>query len=132
MPRNLKLVIHPAIETERLAALCAAAPELEIVNTGDVAQARVAIEDADAFFGMRVLPVDPRRTDRPPLTLPSPPGGEGKGEGVVAELWRPNELHRLLSASDFVVIAAQHTPHTEKLFRREQFRQMKSTAYLIN
>src|SRR5207248_10561122 len=83
-------------------------------------------------FGMRVVAVDPRYNDQPPLTPPSPLGGEGKGEGVVAELWKPDELHRLLSASDFVVIAAPHTPRTEKLFRREQFRQMKPTAYLIN
>ena len=41
-------------------------------------------------------------------------------------------MHRLLSASDFVVIAAPHTPRTQKMFRREQFRQMKPTAYLIN
>src|SRR5205807_7501376 len=79
-------------------------------------------------FGMRIVAADPRRTDRPPLPLPSPPGGEGKGEGVVAELWRPEELHRLLRVSDFVVIAAPHTPRTEKLFRRAQFRQMKPTA----
>ena len=51
MPKKLKLLIHPAIEAERLAALRAAATELEIVNAGDAAQARAAIEDADAFFG---------------------------------------------------------------------------------
>ena len=51
MPKKLKLLIHPAIEAERLAALRAAAPKLEIVNADDVAQARAAIEDADAFFG---------------------------------------------------------------------------------
>ncbi|MBI1918806.1 MAG: D-2-hydroxyacid dehydrogenase [Planctomycetes bacterium] len=262
MPKHLKLLIHPAIEAERLGAVRAAAPGLEILNAGDVAQARAAIEDADAFFGkltpdllaaarrlrwvqsptaslehylfpalvehpcvltnmrglfsdviadhvlgfvlmfarnfqhyflhqlahhwepmggeaarvgfatgpgvvtaidrahlhladatlgviglgaigsevarrarafgMRIVAVDPRRSDRPPLTLPSPPGGEGKGEGIVAELWKPDELQRLLSASDFVVIAAPHTPRTEKWFRREQFQQMKPTAYLIN
>jgi phosphoglycerate dehydrogenase-like enzyme len=68
-------------------------------------------------FGLRVVAVDPRRTDRP--------------EGV-AELWRPERLPDLLAQSDFVVIAAPHTPQTEKLFRRQQFRQMKPTAYLIN
>src|SRR5262249_29605287 len=30
------------------------------------------------------------------------------------------------------VICAPHTPQTEKMFRREQFRQMKRSAYLIN
>ena len=68
-------------------------------------------------FGMTVLAVDPVQTQPP--------------EGVKA-LWKPDRLPDLLAASDFVVIAAPHTPETEKLFRREQFRQMKSTAYLIN
>jgi phosphoglycerate dehydrogenase-like enzyme len=31
-----------------------------------------------------------------------------------------------------VVIAAPHTPRTEKLFRRAQFAKMKRSAYLIN
>ena len=38
----------------------------------------------------------------------------------------------MLGESDFVVIAAPHTPETEKIFRRPQFRQMKPSAYLIN
>lgn len=68
-------------------------------------------------FGMRVLAVDPVQTRAP--------------EGVAA-LWKPDRLHELLGASDFVVIAAPHTPETVRLFRRERFRQMKRTAYLIN
>jgi phosphoglycerate dehydrogenase-like enzyme len=68
-------------------------------------------------FGMRVLAVDPLRTAAPP--------------GVEA-LWPVERLPDLLAASDFVVIAAPHTPQTEKMFRREQFRQMKRSAYLIN
>src|SRR5204863_9490966 len=38
-------------EAERLAAVRAVAPGLEVVNAGDAAQARAAIEEADAFFG---------------------------------------------------------------------------------
>jgi phosphoglycerate dehydrogenase-like enzyme len=68
-------------------------------------------------FGMRVLAVDPVRTEAP--------------AGVEA-LWPVDRLPDLLGASDFVVIAAPHTPATSKLFRREQFRQMRRTAYLIN
>jgi phosphoglycerate dehydrogenase-like enzyme len=68
-------------------------------------------------FGMRVLAVDPVRTEAPP---------------GVESLWRPERLPELLGESDFVVIAAPHTPETEKLFRRPQFRQMKPRAYLIN
>ncbi len=70
-----------------------------------------------AAFGMRVVAVDPKPTDRPP---------------EVAALWPVDELPQLLAESDFVVIAAPHTPHTAGLFRRPQFQQMKRDAYLIN
>ena len=50
----------------------------------------------------------------------------------MAALWRLDRLTELLGASDFVVIAAPHTPETVKLFGRAQFRQMKPSAYLIN
>jgi phosphoglycerate dehydrogenase-like enzyme len=68
-------------------------------------------------FGMRVVAVDPAQTAAPP---------------GVAALWRLDRLPNLLRESDFVVIAAPHTPETVKLFRRAQFRQMKQSAYLIN
>lgn len=68
-------------------------------------------------FGMDVLAVDP----------------QWEGDPAPARvLWPPHQLPALLAASDFVVIAAPHTPTTEKLFRRQQFRQMRRTAYLIN
>ena len=68
-------------------------------------------------FGMRVLAVDPLQQQAP--------------DGVEA-LWKPDRLSELLSASDFVVVAAPHTPETEKLFRRSLFQQMKPEAYFIN
>jgi phosphoglycerate dehydrogenase-like enzyme len=68
-------------------------------------------------FGMRVIAVDPVQTAAP---------------AGVAALWRLDRLPDLLGESDFVVIAAPHTPETVKLFRRPQFQQMKPTAYLIN
>ncbi|MBI3696028.1 MAG: D-2-hydroxyacid dehydrogenase, partial [Acidobacteria bacterium] len=61
-------------------------------------------------FGMTVVAVDPMQ----------------------AEAWPLERLPELLGASDFVVIAAPHTPQTVKMFRRPQFQQMKRTAYLIN
>jgi phosphoglycerate dehydrogenase-like enzyme len=67
-------------------------------------------------FGMRVLAVDPVATQAP--------------AGVT--LWAPDRLPDLLGASDFVVIAAPHTPETVKLIGRRQLRQMKRTAYLVN
>jgi phosphoglycerate dehydrogenase-like enzyme len=68
-------------------------------------------------FDMRVLAVDPVQTDVPP---------------GVAALWPVERLPDLLAASDFVVLAAPHTPKTVKMFRRPQFQQMKRSAYLIN
>ncbi len=63
-------------------------------------------------FGMTVVAVDPVQ----------------RGEGV----WPVEELPRLLGASDFVVIAAPHTPRTERLFGRAMIRQMKRSAVLVN
>jgi phosphoglycerate dehydrogenase-like enzyme len=68
-------------------------------------------------FGMRVVAVDP-------VQAQAPPG--------VAALWKPERLPALLAESDFVVVAAPHTPQTEKMFRRPQFQQMKRSAYFIN
>jgi phosphoglycerate dehydrogenase-like enzyme len=67
-------------------------------------------------FGMRVLAADPRADAAP--------------AGVT--LWRPDRLADLIGQSDFVVIAAPHTPETFKLMNRERLRLMKRTAYLIN
>jgi phosphoglycerate dehydrogenase-like enzyme len=87
---------------------------LGIVGLGHIGS---EIARRGAAFGMRVLAVDPIRTEVP--------------EGVDA-LWQPEQLPDLLAESDFVTIAAPHTPETAKLFRREQFQQMKTGAYLIN
>lgn len=70
-----------------------------------------------AAFGMRVVAVDPRPVNRPP---------------EVAALWPVEELSRLLGESEYVVIAAPHTPQSAGMFRREQLRQMRRDAYLIN
>ncbi len=59
-----------------------------------------------AAFGMRVLGYDP------------------KSPGVALEV--------LLAESDYVVIAAPHTPSTAGLFDRATIRRMKPTAVLIN
>jgi phosphoglycerate dehydrogenase-like enzyme len=50
----------------------------------------------------------------------------------VAALWPVEELPQLLGQSEYVVIAAPHTPRSAGMFRREQFRQMRRDAYLIN
>ena len=68
-------------------------------------------------FNMRVIAVDPARREAP---------------AGVAALWPVERLPELLAQSDYVVIAAPHTPQTAKMFRRPQFQQMKRDAFLIN
>lgn len=52
--------------------------------------------------------------------------------GAIGEVWPLARLDDLLRSSDFVVIAAPHTPQTERMFRRPQLQQMRRTAYLVN
>jgi phosphoglycerate dehydrogenase-like enzyme len=101
--------VHPSDR----AAIALADCTLGIVGLGGVGAATAPRARA---FDMRVLAVDPR--------VPAAP------EGV--ELFRPERLQEVLGQSDFVVIAAPHTPETYKLFNRARLRQMKRGAYLIN
>ena len=68
-------------------------------------------------FGMRFLAVDPVCRSVP---------------NVLDDVWPTDRLSNLLVESDYVVIAAPHTPATFKLFRTAQFEQMKRSAVLIN
>lgn len=70
-----------------------------------------------AAFGVRVLAVDPRRSDKPQH---------------VAELHQPQALHALLPQADFVILTVPHTPATEGYFDRTKFQLMKSDAFFIN
>jgi phosphoglycerate dehydrogenase-like enzyme len=68
-------------------------------------------------FGVRVLAVDARRTERPEQ---------------VAELHPPEGLDRLLPQADFVILTVPHTPATEGFFNSTKFRLMKRSAFFIN
>lgn len=83
-------------------------------------------------FGMRVVAVDPMAVDPVAVDPMAADSSAARKLDGVAAVWTPEKLNELLAASDFVVIAAPHTPRTEKMFRREQFRQMRRDAYLIN
>jgi phosphoglycerate dehydrogenase-like enzyme len=67
-------------------------------------------------LGMQVVAVDPSVASVPDI----------------CDVWPVSRLGDLLEASDFVVIAAPHTPETYKLFRRREFERMRRSAYLIN
>ncbi len=68
-------------------------------------------------FGVRVLAVDARRTEKPEQ---------------VAELHPPEGLDRLLPQADFVILTVPHTPATEGFFNTTKFRLMKRSAFFIN
>ncbi len=68
-------------------------------------------------FGIKVIGVDARRTDKP--------------EGV-DELYPASALDAQLPRADFVVMTIPHTPQTEGLMNRERIRRMKREAFLIN
>ncbi|MEZ5398364.1 MAG: D-2-hydroxyacid dehydrogenase [Bryobacteraceae bacterium] len=61
-------------------------------------------------FGMRVAAVDPMNPDA----------------------WPMERLPELLAHSTFVVVAAPHTPRTERMFRTPLFAKMQPSSYLIN
>ncbi|MEX2188268.1 MAG: D-2-hydroxyacid dehydrogenase [Pirellulales bacterium] len=101
---------HPGNRSHRRLADCS----LGVVGLGHIG---VEIARRGIACGMRVVAVDPRQTVAP--------------EGVEA-LWPPERLDDLLGESDFVVIAAPHTPATEKLFYRSRFEAMRRSAVLVN
>ena len=68
-------------------------------------------------FSMRVVAVDPLVKQSP---LP------------IDALWELDGLPQLLEQSDFVVVAAPHTPETAQMFRAAQFAQMRRSAWFIN
>ncbi|MDA0833551.1 MAG: D-2-hydroxyacid dehydrogenase [Planctomycetota bacterium] len=87
---------------------------LGIVGVGEIG---AEIARRAKAFGLNLIGIDPVRR-----TLP----------GIIDDIGDVSQLPELLAASDYVVIAAPHTPETFKMFRRKQFEQMRSTAYLIN
>ena len=70
-----------------------------------------------AAFGMTIRGVDP---------YPAPI------EGIAAEIQSLDELDHLLGTSDYVVVAAPHTPKTVKLINAPTLARMKRDAVLIN
>lgn len=70
-----------------------------------------------AACGMQVMGVDPRTPNVP---------------GALASVWPLERFDELLAKSDFVVVAAPHTPQSEKMIRLPQLERMKPSACLIN
>jgi phosphoglycerate dehydrogenase-like enzyme len=70
-----------------------------------------------AAFGMTIRGVDPH---------PAPV------EGITADIQPLESLDQLLAASDYVVVAAPHTPKTVKLINADTLARMRRDAVLIN
>ena len=97
-----------------------------------------------AALGMRVLAIRRSVTAREsfdPLFLPPPiptPASsptsnlEPQPSNLGHELLPPAELHDLLRASDYVVLAAPLTPETRHMIGRDELAQMRRSAVLIN
>jgi phosphoglycerate dehydrogenase-like enzyme len=68
-------------------------------------------------FGMRVIGVDARPAEVPP---------------VVEQLHTPDRLARVLPEADFVVLTVPHTPDTGGMIGRDQLGLMKPSAVLVN
>lgn len=85
-----------------------------IVGVGEIGREIARRTNA---FGMKLLGVDPKPHPAP---------------DILEEIWPLDRLPELLQQSDFVVIAAPHTPSSEKLFDAEMISQMSPESYLIN
>jgi phosphoglycerate dehydrogenase-like enzyme len=70
-----------------------------------------------AAFGMRVLGIDPRLSEKP---------------AGMTELATPDRLGKFLGEADFVILTTPETPDTLGLFNAQLFSQMKRGAYFIN
>jgi phosphoglycerate dehydrogenase-like enzyme len=87
---------------------------LGVVGTGSIG--REILRRAHSF-GMALMGADPVVREIPELSL---------------KILPMDRLNELLARCDYVVIAAPHTPETERLFCRPLLQQMKRSAVLIN
>lgn len=101
--------VHPS----DCAAITLGDATLGVVGLGGIGS---EVANRGKAFGMRVLAMDPKISEAP--------------EGIT--LFSFEQLDEMLAQSDFVVIAAPHTPETFKLFNRTRMQKMKKTAFLIN
>jgi phosphoglycerate dehydrogenase-like enzyme len=99
-----------------LATIYLPSAKMGIIGLGGIG---AGIAQRALAFGMTVRGVDrfPEKTN--------PPTGVEKIEGI-------DQLPELLAWSDFAVIAAPHTPETERLFDARMLAHLRPTSYLIN
>jgi phosphoglycerate dehydrogenase-like enzyme len=69
-----------------------------------------------AAFGMRVVGVDPRTSEKP---------------AGMSELATPDRLDTLLGDADFVILTTPETPQTRGMFNAARFARMKRGSYFV-
>jgi phosphoglycerate dehydrogenase-like enzyme len=112
IPQQLRRVWAKPPEDEGVVALPGSTAL--IVGLGGIGAEAARLLSA---FGVQVLAVDARRTDKPEH---------------VGELHPADGLDSLLPRADFVILTVPHTPATEGFFNAAKFRLMKPTAFFIN
>jgi phosphoglycerate dehydrogenase-like enzyme len=85
-----------------------------IVGVGGIGSETARLAKA---FGMHVIGIDARRTDRPP---------------AVDELYHADRLDEHLHRAHFVILTIPHTPVTARLMNRARFQKMNRGAFFIN
>jgi phosphoglycerate dehydrogenase-like enzyme len=100
-----------------------------IVGLGSIGRAVGALATA---FGCRVVAVRRRPEEGGGTTLPADEDTRSFGEVMLDRVGGPESLPRLLSESDFVVLAAPLTTETEDMIDAAALAAMKSSAWLIN
>ncbi|MDT8859819.1 D-2-hydroxyacid dehydrogenase [Alkalihalobacillus sp. MEB130] len=84
-----------------------------IIGVGAIGQETAKIAKA---FGMKVLGIR----------------HSGESKPYVDEMYKIDQLHSILPRCDYIVITLPLTENTTSLFGAEQFKLMKSTAFVIN
>ena len=50
----------------------------------------------------------------------------------IDQMYRPEDLHKILPSADFIVVTAPHTPQTDQVFSQTEFDLMKPGAGFVN
>lgn len=82
-------------------------------------------------FGMRVLASKRNPAKRDDAGYRIPGAGDARMDHV-DEVFGPDELERMVSACDYVVVALPLTPETRGIVSESVIRAMKPTAYFVN
>jgi phosphoglycerate dehydrogenase-like enzyme len=93
-----------------------------IVGYGDIGR---AVATRARAMGMKVLAL---KRHAPPQGDPLPAGGQA----TIDQFYSPPQMHEMLSACDYVVVAAPLTSETRHMVSDAEFAAMKPSAVVIN